>query len=85
MTDRSSVIFGNIIPAKDVKKAAASKAKYARKFGDDAGVDYLAAVALAAAAAEGEKVEQHLQTHAVPYVREGEFFAAGFIVHHADI
>ena len=40
MTDRSSVIFGNIIPAKDVKKAAASKAKYARKFGDDAGVDY---------------------------------------------
>ena len=40
MTDRSSVIFGNIIPAKDVKKAAASKAKYARKFGDDAGTDY---------------------------------------------
>ena len=40
MTDRSSVIFGNEIAAKDVKKAAASKAKYARKFGDDAAADY---------------------------------------------
>ena len=40
MTDRSKVIFGNPIAAKDVKKAAASKAKYARKFGDDAGADY---------------------------------------------
>ena len=40
MTDRSKVIFGNPIAAKDVKKAAASKAKFARKFGDDAGADY---------------------------------------------
>ncbi len=40
MTDRSKVIFGNPIAAKDVKKAAASKAKYARKFGDDADVNY---------------------------------------------
>ena len=40
MTDRSRVIFGNTIAAKDVKKAAASKAKYARKFGDDAAADY---------------------------------------------
>ena len=40
MKDRSAVIFGNEIAAKDVKKAAASKAKFARKFGDDAGVDY---------------------------------------------
>ena len=40
MTDRSKVIFGNEMAAKDVKKAAASKAKYARKFGDDADVNY---------------------------------------------
>ena len=40
MTDRSKVIFGNTIAAKDVKKAAASKAKYAKKFGDDADVSY---------------------------------------------
>ena len=40
MIDRSKVIFGNPIAAKDVKKAAASKAKFARKFGDDADVNY---------------------------------------------
>ena len=40
MTDRSKVIFGNQIAAKDVKKAAASKRKYAKRFGDDADVDY---------------------------------------------
>ena len=40
MKDRSSVIFGNPIAATDVKKAAASKAKFARKFGDDSGADY---------------------------------------------
>ena len=40
MTDRSKVVFGNEMAAKDVKKAAASKAKYAKKFGDDADVNY---------------------------------------------
>ena len=40
MQDRSKVIFGNLIAAKDVKKAAASKAKFARKYGDDADVNY---------------------------------------------
>ena len=40
MTDRSRVIFGNVLPEKDVKKANKSKAKFIRKFGDDCGVDY---------------------------------------------
>jgi len=45
MTDRSKVIFGNEIAPKDVKKAASSKRKYARKFGDDADVNYPVAIA----------------------------------------
>ena len=40
MTDRSKLIFGNPIAAKDVRKAAASKEKFAKRFGDDADVDY---------------------------------------------
>ncbi|MBQ6752577.1 MAG: hypothetical protein IJR10_02245 [Clostridia bacterium] len=35
MTDRSKIIFGNIISGKDYKKALKSKAKFIRKFGDD--------------------------------------------------
>ena len=44
MTDRSSVIFGNVISKKAVKKAAKSKRKFARKFGDDSGADYSAVI-----------------------------------------
>ena len=40
MTDRSKEIFGNLIPEKDVKKAAAGKAKFVRRFSDDTGADY---------------------------------------------
>ncbi len=40
MTDRSRVIFGNEMAAKDVRKAAQSKAKFAKKYGDDAQADY---------------------------------------------
>ncbi len=40
MTDKSSVIFGNRIPKKAVKKAAKSKKKFARKYGDDSAADY---------------------------------------------
>ncbi len=40
MQDRSKMIFGNPIAGKDAAKAARSKAKYARKFGDDSGADY---------------------------------------------
>ncbi len=40
MTDRSRRIFGNEMAPKDVKKAAKSKAKYAKKYGDDSGADY---------------------------------------------
>ena len=40
MTDRSKVIFGNPMRLKTVKKAERSKEKFARKFGDDTGVDY---------------------------------------------
>ena len=40
MQDRSKEIFGNAIAEKDVKKAAASKARYARRFTDDAQADY---------------------------------------------
>ena len=40
MTDRSKEIFGNAIAEKDVKKAKASKAKFARRFTDDAEADY---------------------------------------------
>ena len=42
MQDRSSIIFGNRIAPKDVKKAEKSKAKFARKYGDDSGADYKA-------------------------------------------
>lgn len=44
MQDRSRVIFGNQIPESAVRKAARSKAKFARKFGDDSNVDYKANV-----------------------------------------
>ncbi|MBQ2092260.1 MAG: hypothetical protein II473_03640 [Clostridia bacterium] len=37
MTDRSKIIFGNVISGKDYKKALKSKAKFIRKFGDDSG------------------------------------------------
>ena len=40
MQDRSKEIFGNAIPEKDVKKAAAGKARFARRFSDDAEADY---------------------------------------------
>ena len=40
MDDRSKVIFGNPISEKDYAKAVKSKAKYARKYGDDASANY---------------------------------------------
>ncbi len=38
--DKSSVIFGNKIDAKVVRKAEKSKSKYIKKYGDDSGADY---------------------------------------------
>jgi len=38
--ERSKVIFGNEMPEKVYKKACKSKAKYAKKYGDDTNVDY---------------------------------------------
>ena len=38
--DRSSVIFGNKIPEKTLKKAEKSRAKYVKKHGDDSGKTY---------------------------------------------
>lgn len=40
MTDRAKIIFGNVTPEGDHRKAVRSKAKYAKKYGDDAGADY---------------------------------------------
>ena len=40
MIDRSREIFGNKMTAKAVRKAAKSKAKYIKKYGDDSGKDY---------------------------------------------
>jgi len=40
MQERSKVIFGNEIAGRDYRKAVKSKAKYARKYGDDAGENY---------------------------------------------
>ncbi len=40
MQDRSKVIFGNPIAARDVKKAEKSKKKFAKKYGDDSGSNY---------------------------------------------
>ncbi len=40
MTDRSRRIFGNDMPEKDVRKAAKSKARFAKKYGDDSSADY---------------------------------------------
>lgn len=40
MEDRSRIIFGNTISQKDYARALRSKAKYARKYGDDSGADY---------------------------------------------
>ena len=41
MQDRSSVIFGNKLPESAVRKAAKSKAKFQKKFGDDSNVNYI--------------------------------------------
>ena len=38
--DKSSVIFGNVMPKKVVKSAEKSKAKYIKKYGDDSSKDY---------------------------------------------
>ena len=38
--DRTSVIFGNAIDQKTVKKAEKSKAKFIKKFGDDSAKVY---------------------------------------------
>lgn len=40
MQDKSKVIFGNAVSAADYGKAVKSKAKYARKYGDDSDADY---------------------------------------------
>ncbi len=40
MEDKSKVIFGNVIPDKDYKKACKTKAKNIKKHGDDSNVDY---------------------------------------------
>ena len=40
MEDKSSVIFGNAIPKKVIKKANKTKKKFIRKFGDDSNKDY---------------------------------------------
>lgn len=40
MQDRAKTIFGNEIPPGDYRKALRSKAKYAKKFGDDSAADY---------------------------------------------
>lgn len=40
MKDKSSVIFGNVMPEKMVRKAEKKKAKYLKKFGDDSNADY---------------------------------------------
>ena len=40
MDDRAKIIFGNVIPERDYRKALASRAKYLRRFGDDSDRDY---------------------------------------------
>ena len=40
MLDKSSVIFGNNIDKKTIKKATSSKKKYIKKYGDDSNKDY---------------------------------------------
>lgn len=40
MTDKSKVIFGNVMSEKSYKKAVKSKKKFTRKFGDDSNKDY---------------------------------------------
>lgn len=40
MEDKSKVIFGNKISARDYRKAVKSKAKYQKKYGDDSQVNY---------------------------------------------
>ena len=44
MQDKSKIIFGNVISDADYRKALKSKAKFARKFGDDAQAPHPAAV-----------------------------------------
>ena len=40
MKDRSKLIFGNVTPAKDYRKAVKSKEKFTKRFSDDSGADY---------------------------------------------
>ena len=42
MADKSKTIFGNEMSPKVTKKAERSKAKYAKKYGDDSGAHYTA-------------------------------------------
>lgn len=42
--DRAASIFGNVISAKDHRKAERSKSKFVRRFGDDSGADHPAVV-----------------------------------------
>ena len=44
MQDKSKIIFGNVISDGDYRKAVSSKAKYARKFGDDSAAPHGAIV-----------------------------------------
>ena len=44
MQDKSKIIFGNVVSDADYRKALKSKAKFARKFGDDAQAPHPAAV-----------------------------------------
>ncbi|MBQ1460296.1 MAG: hypothetical protein IIZ26_05075 [Oscillospiraceae bacterium] len=44
MQDKSKIIFGNVISDADYRKAVASKAKYAKKFGDDSAAPHPAIV-----------------------------------------
>jgi hypothetical protein len=44
MSDKSKVIFGNVMSEKIYRKACRSKAKFARKFGDDSARDYPARI-----------------------------------------
>lgn len=42
MTDKSQVIFGNKMTSSTINKAAKSKRKFIKKFGDDSNADYKA-------------------------------------------
>ena len=79
---RAGALFGRLLGR---EPAVGRDEHVARRNVEHARRHDLVPVARGAGALKREEVQQHLQPHAVPHVRERECLAPGFIVDHAQI